>query len=115
MKPSVKASPSEAVCSSQSTTMWPRNAYCMFQDGIANTRLPVEPGLAQEFGEEPGIDVAAFVVAHVDDQPLAIEDWIEFARPLIDIVRAHGLQVNIADCVVRGGVHHERREYSHSA
>ena len=31
LKPSLKASPSEEVSLSQSTTIWPRKAYCIFQ------------------------------------------------------------------------------------
>jgi len=35
--------------------------------GIADARLPVEPRLAQQLGEEPGIDIAAAIVADIDD------------------------------------------------
>src|ERR1017187_7696348 len=40
---------------------------------IADTRLEVEPCLPQQCAQQPRIDVAAMVVAHVDDESLAIE------------------------------------------
>ena len=52
---------------------------------IADARLPVEPRLAQQLSEQPRIDVAPIVVADVDDEPLAVEDRVELARPLVDV------------------------------
>ena len=46
---------------------------------MADARLPVEPGLAQQLLEDPAVDVAAAVVPHVDDQAVAIEHRIELA------------------------------------
>ena len=42
------------------------------------------------------------VVAHVDDQAFTIEDRVVIARPLVDVVGAHGLQMNVADLLVGG-------------
>ena len=49
---------------------------------VADPVLPVEPGLAEQPAEDPAVDVAAAVVAHVDDQALAIEDGIEAPRSI---------------------------------
>ena len=106
-KPSAKASPSEAVCliaedddvAAESTLHVPLR--------LADTRLPVEPGLAKQFAEKPGVDVAAFVVADVDDETLAIEDGVVLAGPLIDVVRAHGAQMDVADVAGGGGLDFE--------
>ncbi len=48
----------------------------------------------------PAVDVAAVVVAHVDDQPLAIEHRVELALPLGHVAAAHRAQVHVADPVV---------------
>ena len=103
--PSANASPSDAVNSSQSTTMWPRKAYCMFQHGVADARLPEEPGLAQQLFEDPAVDVAAAIVADVDDQALAREDRVELALPLGDVAAAHRPQVDVADLALAGFLH----------
>ena len=68
---------------------------------IADARLPVEPGFAQQIAEEPRVDIAAVVMAHIDDESLAVEDGVIIARPLIDVARAHGLQMDIADVSLR--------------
>ncbi len=67
---------------------------------IADARLPVEPGFAQQIAEEPRVDIAAVIMANVDDEALAIEDGVKIARPLIDVAGPHGLQVDIADVAV---------------
>jgi len=54
--------------------------------GVADARLEIEPGLAEELAEKPGVDVAAFVVADVDDEALAVVDGIVVALPLADVV-----------------------------
>src|SRR5665647_1748749 len=69
---------------------------------LADPVLPVEPGFAHELLEDPGIDVAAVVVADVDDQTLAVEDGIEVLDPLRVIGVAHGPQVDIADVALPG-------------
>ena len=47
--------------------------------------------------QHPGIDVAASVVPHIDDESLAVEHGIKLARPLFDVVGAHGPQMHVAD------------------
>ena len=74
----------------------------MFQVGLPDPVLPVEPGLAHELLEDPGVDVAAAVVADVDDQALAVEDRIEVLDPLRVVVAAHGPQVDVADLALAG-------------
>ena len=59
----------------------------MFQVGLPTARLPVEPGLAQQLLEDPAIDVAAVIVADVDDQPVAVEDRVKLALPLRHVAR----------------------------
>src|ERR1700722_9510427 len=54
-------------------------------DGIPDARLPVKPGLAEKFGENPGIDIAAVVVADIDDQALAVKHGIKITGPFGDV------------------------------
>ena len=74
------------------------------REGIADARLPEEPGAAEKFGENPGVDVAAVVVADVDDEALAVVDGIEVASPFGDVVGAHGAKVDVADVVLGVGI-----------
>ena len=74
----------------------------MFQVGFADAVLPVEPGLAHELLQDPGIDVAAAVVADVDDQALAVEDRVEVLDPFRVIVAAHGPEMDVADVALAG-------------
>src|SRR5438477_13148142 len=67
---------------------------------VAGARLPVEPRLPHQPLEEPAVDVAAVVVPNVDDQSIAVEGRIEVARPLSDVVSAHGAEVHVADVAV---------------
>ena len=69
----------------------------MFQVGLADARLPVEPGLSQQLFEDPAVDIAAVVVADVDDQSFAIEDRIELTLPLRHVVAPHRAQVHVSD------------------
>src|SRR4029078_10438452 len=62
----------------------------------ANSRLPVEPGLPQELFENPAIDVAAVIVANVDDQAVTVEDRVELTLPLRHVARLHRAQMDVA-------------------
>ena len=95
--PSAKASPSEAVFWSTSTTMWPLKAYCMFQVGLPGPVFPVHPGLPHELLEDDAIDVPAAISTDVDDEPLPVEDGIEVPIELVDVAPAHGPQVEVSD------------------
>ncbi len=46
-------------------------------------------------------------MANVDDQALAVEDRIVVARPLIDVLGAHGAQMHVADLAAGFRVHLE--------
>src|SRR5207249_12247150 len=76
-------------------------------DRVAHARLPVEPRLAQQLLQEPGVDVAAAVVANVDHETLAVEDGIELPRPLRDVLGPHGPQVHVPDLSLAQAVHLE--------
>ena len=65
--------------------------------GSSLPRLPPEPRLAQELGEDPALDVPPPVVAHVDDQAGAVEDRVEVAGPARVVVAPHRPQVDVAD------------------
>ncbi|MGA7635024.1 MAG: hypothetical protein WCB11_30020 [Terriglobales bacterium] len=69
----------------------------MLENGIPDARLPVEPSLAQQFAQYPGVNVAASVVPHVDDETLTVVDGIELPCPLLDVRRTHGAEMNISN------------------
>ena len=96
-KPSANASPSEAVLLVAQHHHVAAEGVLHVPGRLADARLPVEPRLAQQPAEDPAVDVAAAVVAHVDDEPLAVEHRVELARPLGDVVAAHRAQVHVAD------------------
>ena len=68
---------------------------------LACARLPVHPWLSQQSRENEAVDVAAAIVARIDDQALTVEYRIEIAEPRCDIARRHGAKMNIADPVLR--------------
>src|SRR6185437_1456134 len=47
------------------------------------------------------IDVAAMIVADIDDEALTVEDRVEVAGPLIYVVGPHGAEVEVTDGAVR--------------
>jgi len=67
----------------------------------------VRPSAAEKLAENPGVDVAAAVVAHVDDQTLTIKNGVELAHPVVDVVGAHFAEVDVTDAVLRVGVNLE--------
>src|SRR5229473_2624263 len=64
--------------------------------GIADARLPPEPRRPQQLPQQPGIDVAALIVAHVNDQALAVEHRVKLPRPLLDVPGSHRAQMNVS-------------------
>ncbi len=65
--------------------------------GTIVPRLPVEPRLPRQSIEDPRIDVAAAVVAHVDDQAVALEDRRVLANPVADVAATHGAKMDVTD------------------
>ena len=57
---------------------------------FSGTRLPIEPGFAQQAVQYPTVDIAAAVVSYVDDESLTVEHGIKVPRPLDDVLGAHG-------------------------
>ena len=51
--------------------------------------------------KQPQLNVAALIVAGVDDESLTIGYGIKLSCPLVDVVRTHGAQVHIADVIAR--------------
>src|SRR5215510_10114638 len=68
--------------------------------GVPHWRLPVKPGLAQELAQQPAVNVATGVVAHIDDQPLAVKDRVEIPRPFRKIAPTHGPQMYVTNAAV---------------
>ncbi|MNS66314.1 hypothetical protein D3C72_995230 [compost metagenome] len=68
-------------------------------------RRPVSPGLAQQFFNDPAVDIAAVIAPHVDDQAFAVDVGVKIARERGDVIGAHGAQMQVADASLRGGSH----------
>src|SRR5262249_11040006 len=56
---------------------------------LTGARLPVHPRFAHELSENPAIDIAAPIVANVDDQARAVEHRRILFDPLADVTRPH--------------------------
>ena len=67
-------------------------------------RLPEGPGAPHQRVEDPAVDVAAAVAAHVDDQAFAIDVGVELARKGRDVRWPHRAQVEVADAASPTGV-----------
>ena len=72
--------------------------------GLAGASLPVHPGLTHQLLENEAVDVAAAVVPDIDNQALTVEDGIEVAVPLVDVVAAHRAEVDVPDLALAGGL-----------
>src|SRR6185437_12641077 len=75
--------------------------------GRTHARLPVHPAPAHQLLEDPRVDVAAAVVAVVEDEARAVEHGIEVALPLRDVPGAHGAQMHVADGALTQAVHEQ--------
>lgn len=80
--------------------MWPRrHPACSTADrrrAAASRTMPCGAACKQ-----PRLNVAALIVAGVDDESLTIGYGIKLSCPLVDVVRTHDAQVHIADVIAR--------------
>ena len=66
---------------------------------VAEARGPPHPRLPHEAGHDPAIDVAAAVVAEVENQGGAVGHRVEITGPLGVVRRAHRAEMDVADLV----------------
>jgi len=64
---------------------------------LADAGFPIEPDSSHQLFQDNAVNVSASIVAHVNDESLAVEYGVEVAIPFGEIPPTHRLQVHVTD------------------
>ena len=63
--------------------------------GGTYTRFPIEPRFAEQFFQDPAIDISTTVVSYIENQALPIEYRVIMTCPLRDVSGRHRPQMDV--------------------